>query len=215
MYDLSVLKEQLRVLQGKTFGKFSEKPKEPEDKNGKSALTSVSGYTRLIERKNSRRKTTDLSHLPHFRIEHDLPDNEKICTCCSQSLILIGKDYSKKPKVLPKRLYVAEHLSYKHACRSCQTLVEAKKKKTAIPKGLGGDSLIVEILENKYSHLPLYRQSLMLEEEIWCKYFGHYAWKLGKSCWRKLAASLSCFMEVPYWLQIIFSMAQFILKHRS
>lgn len=92
-----------------------------------------------------------------------MPEGEKFCACCQAPLALIGKDITKKLEVLPQKLYVAEHLCYKYSCRACETIIEAKKEKSAIPKGLGGDSLIAEILENKYQHhLPLYRQSLML-----------------------------------------------------
>jgi transposase len=159
--EISALKEKLRLAQSKEFGKSSEQSSPPDESNfGKK--TTVSGYTRKA--KNAPRgKTTDLSHLPHFQIHHDLPEGKKFCVCCQAPLALIGKDITKKLEVLPQKLYVAEHLCYKYTCRTCETITEVKKEKSAIPKGLGGDSLIAEILENKYQHhLPLYRQSLML-----------------------------------------------------
>ena len=161
--EITALKEKLRLAQSKEFGKSSEQSSTPSpDESNCGERTTVSGYTRKA--KNSPRgKTTDLSHLPHFQIHHDLPEGEKSCVCCQAPLVLIGKDITKKLEVLPQKLYVAEHLCYKYTCRACETLIEAKKEKSAIPKGLSGDSLIAEILENKYQHhLPLYRQSLML-----------------------------------------------------
>jgi transposase len=162
--EIAALKEKLRLAQSKEFGKSSEQSSSlpPPDELNRGESTTVSGYTRKA--KNAPRgRTTDLSHLPHFQIHHDLPEEEKRCTCCQAPLVLIGKDTTKKLEVLPQKLYVAEHLCYKYTCRTCETMIEAKKEKSAIPKGLGGDSLIAEILENKYQHhLPLYRQSLML-----------------------------------------------------
>ncbi len=162
--EITALKEKLRLAQSKEFGKSSEQssPAPPPDESNCSERTTVLGYTRKA--KNATRgKTTDLSHLPHFQIHHDLQEEEKSCACCQAPLVLIGKDITKKLEVLPQKLYVAEHLCYKYTCRACETMREAKKEKSAIPKGLGGDSLIAEILENKYQHhLPLYRQSLML-----------------------------------------------------
>lgn len=160
--EITALKEKLRLAQSKEFGKSSEQSPPPPVEPNCGERTTVSGYTRKA--KNSPRgKTTDLSHLPHFQIHHDLSDGERFCACCQEPLTLIGKDITKKLEVLPQKLFVAEHLCYKYACRACETMIEAKKEKSAIPKGLGGDSLIAEILENKYQHhLPLYRQSLML-----------------------------------------------------
>jgi transposase len=97
------------------------------------------------------------------QILHDLSEHEKRCGSCQSELVFMGKDLASKLEVLPLRLYVAEHVTLKYSFRTCETLVTAKKEKSAIPKAIAGDSLIVEILENKYQHhLPLYRQSLML-----------------------------------------------------
>lgn len=160
--EIIALKEKLRLAQSKVFGKSSEQSLLPSPDASDDKRTSVSGYTRKTKN-TPRGKTTDLSQLPHFQIHHDLSDENKFCSCCQKPLALIGKDITKKLEVLPQKLYVAEHLCYKYTCRGCETIVEAKKEKSAIPKGLGGDSLIAEILENKYQHhLPLYRQSLML-----------------------------------------------------
>lgn len=161
--EIAALKEKLRLAQSKEFGKSSEQSSRPtSDESQSGDKTTVSGYTRKA--KNSPRgKSTDLSHLPHFQIHHDLQEGKKSCAYCQAPLALIGKDVTKKLEVLPQKLYVAEHFCYKYTCRACETITEAKKEKSAIPKGLGGDSLIAEILENKYQHhLPLYRQSLML-----------------------------------------------------
>ena len=79
-------------------------------------------------------------------------------------------------------------------------MVEAKKKPSAIPQGLGGDSLIVEVIENKYHyHLPLYRQSLMLEgygasiSDItlgnWVSHVGDSLLPLYDSAWKLLLSS--------------------------
>jgi transposase len=193
----ALLKEQLRLLQKNKFGKSTEQSKET---NKMPETISVSGYTRRQRNHKPRGKNTDLSHLPHFQILHDLADDKKQCACCNRPLALIGKDSAKKLEVLPQRLYVAEHLSFKYACRNCDTLVEAKKKPSAIPKGLGGDSLIVEILENKYHyHLPLYRQSLMLEgygaavSDItlgnWVSHVGESLLSLYDAAWQVLLSS--------------------------
>lgn len=62
------------------------------------------------------------------------------------------------------RLYVAEYIRYKYTCRCCQTVEMAQKPKAPIPKALARGSLLTEVIVNKYQyHLPLYRQSKILE----------------------------------------------------
>ena len=75
----------------------------------------------------------------------------------------VGQDVSEQLEVLPLRLYVAEHIRYKYACCSCDTIKMAPKEKSPIPKSLAGGSLLTEIIVNKYQYyLPLYRQSKFL-----------------------------------------------------
>src|SRR5512135_2253027 len=38
------------------------------------------------------KRRTSLDHLPHIRIEHDLPEDEKICSCCGGAKQRIGED---------------------------------------------------------------------------------------------------------------------------
>jgi len=169
----AALKEKLRLAQSVVFGKSSERttPTQPEVPSmppaqpstpGEQTTVHVGGYTRKAKNK-PRGKNTDLSHLPCFPIIHDIPEEQKQCACCQTSLKYFGQDISQKLEVLPQKLYVAEHRYYKYTCRTCDLIIEAKKEPSAIPKGMAGDSLIAEVLENKYQHhLPLYRQSQML-----------------------------------------------------
>ena len=167
----AALKEQLRLAQSALFGQSSERttsspgatvPPAGESNSGNKDNIQVSGYTRKAKN-TPRGKNTDLSQLPCFPIIHDLPEDQKHCTCCQSPLNYLGQDTTQKLEVLPQKLYIAEHRYYKYTCRTCELILEVKREPSAIPKGMGGDSLIAEVLENKYQHhLPLYRQSLIL-----------------------------------------------------
>lgn len=160
--EISRLKEQLKLMQHQRFGKKSEINLGEPIANPDSLLQTVSGYTRKKGIK-SRGRLIDTSQLPRHLFYHDLPEDHKKCRVCHHLLERIGQETSEQVEVLPLKLYVAEHIRYKYACRCCQTLIMAPKPKAPIPKALAGGSLITEIIINKYqSHLPLYRQSKIL-----------------------------------------------------
>jgi transposase len=160
--EVERLKEQIRLMQHQRFGKKSEvNIGEPIVEPENVQLQTVSGYTR---RKSKKPHTPlDLSSLPRHQFYHDLAEEHKFCKACTNPLSKIGQDFSEQIEVLPQRLYVAEHIRYKYACRHCETLQMAPKPKAPIPKALAGGSLLAEIIVNKYQyHLPLYRQSKIL-----------------------------------------------------
>lgn len=160
--EIERLKEQIRLMQHQRFGKKSEvNIGEPIVDPENAQLQTVQGYTR---RKNKKpRIPLDLSALPRHQFYHDLAEEHKFCTACPNPLFRIGQDVSEQLEVLPQRLYVAEHIRYKYACRHCETLRMSPKPKAPIPKALAGGSLLTEIIVNKYQyHLPLYRQSKIL-----------------------------------------------------
>lgn len=161
--EINRLKEQILLMQQLKFGKKSEAhPNTGEPIVDKQELEKVNGYFRKKANKTNR-GLFDLSKLPRHKFYHTLPEKEKNCKICNNLLIEIGQDVSEQLEVLPLRLYVAEHIRSKYACRKCETLRMAPKEKAPIPKSLAGGSLLTEIIINKYQyHLPLYRQSKIL-----------------------------------------------------
>ena len=155
------LKEQLRLAQLRQFGKKSEEAGDSKVNSTEKQIT-VSAHTRKAGKKNCGR-LLDTANLPRYVIHHDLPEGEKSCTGCSNSLHLINKESAEQLEIVPLRVYVAEHVRYKYGCRTCRTIVMAHKELAPLPKAIAGGSLLTEILVNKYQfHLPLYRQSKML-----------------------------------------------------
>ena len=160
--EITRLKEQLLLMQQRHFGKKSEiqvgEPVAPP--NAGNILVTA----HMRSKGKPRGKTLDTSNLPRYKIYHDLTEDEKICSCCRNLLEKIKEETSQKLEIVPARLYVAEHIRFKYCCRTCQTIKMAHKPKAAVPKALAGDSLLTEVAIGKYAyHLPLYRQSKMLE----------------------------------------------------
>ena len=91
-------------------------------------LENVSGYTRKNKTKINGR-LLDTSKLPRHTFYHQLPESEQSCKICNHLLTKVGQDISEQLEVLPLRLYVAEHVRYKYACRSCETIKMTPKSK--------------------------------------------------------------------------------------
>lgn len=83
-------------------------------------------------------------------------------------MAVIGYDTSEVLDVEPAKYFVAVIKREKRACRRCQEggVVVAATAPRIIEKSLVSDRVVVDTVVNKYcDHLPLYRQSLMLERE--------------------------------------------------
>jgi transposase len=100
-----------------------------------------------------------LDHLPHHRIEHDLPEAEKTCPCCGGAKHRIGEDLSRELEFTPAKLEVNVHVLPKYACPKCRDGVASPPvPPKPIPKGIAGPGLVAYVLVGKFSdHLPLYR----------------------------------------------------------
>lgn len=161
--EITRLKEQVRLMQHRRFGKKSEsKIGEPLSEPMVTQVQNVAGYTR--KKRLNYGRTIDTSILPRHKFYHDLSEENKNCRGCHNTLEKIGEEISEKLEVLPMRLYVAEHIRSKYSCRTCHTVEMAPKPKAPIPKALAGGSLITDVVVSKYQyHLPLYRQSKILE----------------------------------------------------
>lgn len=165
--EIARLKEQLQLAQQRHFGKKNETGDivaQPEATTAEAEEVTVSAYTRKKKTKKHHGRVLDTTALPRFTISHDIEDTNKHCCHCHGPLHLIGKDTSEQLEILPQRFYIAEHIRYKYGCRDCEKMMMAPKEPAPIPKSLAGASLLTEVIINKYhAHLPLYRQSKMIE----------------------------------------------------
>lgn len=107
----------------------------------------------------STQRRNSLDHLPHTRIEHDLPEHEKICPCCGGAKQRIGEDLSRELEFTPAQLEVKLHVLPKYACPKCRDGVASPPvPPKPTPGGIAGPGLVAFVLVGKFAdHLPLYR----------------------------------------------------------
>ena len=96
------------------------------------------------------------------------------CTCkaCGQPTAVIGYDQSEQLDVEPAKYFVVVTKREKRACKRCEEggVVAAPVPARIIEKGLVSDRVVIDTVVAKYSdHLPLYRQSAILEREAGCR----------------------------------------------
>ena len=92
------------------------------------------------------------------------------CTCqaCGQPTAVIGYDDSEQLDVEPAKYFVVVTKREKRACKHCEEggVAAAPAPARIIEKGLVSDRVVIDTVVAKYSdHLPLYRQSAILERE--------------------------------------------------
>ena len=81
---------------------------------------------------------------------------------------VIGYEASEVLDVEPAKYFVQVTKREKRACKGCEEggVSCAPLPERIIEKGLGSDRVVIDAVINKYSfHLPLYRQSVILERE--------------------------------------------------
>lgn len=162
------LKEQLNLMRHHQFAQSSENSnqlnffdevKSPD--NEECDTQTVSTYTR---KKSKPGNKIDTAKLPRDIIEHDLDDAQKLCACGCE-MDCVGSDHSETLDFIPSKIKVIEHITYKYACRRCETLKQAKKPEAPLGKMMATVALLVEIILKKYqAHLPYYRQSKIFKQ---------------------------------------------------
>jgi transposase len=171
---IAILEEKLRLAAHQQFAPKSEKLSslaqlhlfnEAEalgakpDSETQAAEITVPAHTR----ERGKRKPID-GALPRVRIEHDIPESDKTCSC-GCALTRIGEMTSEQFDLIPARAQVLQHVRFKYACRSCEgashegpAVVTAPLPAQPLPKSNCSPGLAAFIAVSKYADgLPLYR----------------------------------------------------------
>lgn len=171
--ELQCLREQLKLLLAKRYGPSSEKVSpdqlrlfneaesdtESAPEEEPAAAIPVAAHER---RRGGRKPLPDT--LPRVRIEHDLPDLEKRCSC-GCDLTRIGAETSEQLDIVPAQVRVLQHVRFKYACKACEeTIKTAPVPAQPIPKSNASPGLLAHIAVAKYQDaLPLARQEKILQ----------------------------------------------------
>jgi transposase len=95
-------------------------------------------------------------------------DEQRVCPQCGKERCVIGHEQSEQLDVEPAQYFVQVTKREKRACRQCeeQGVVTAPVPTRIIEKGLASDRVVIDTVVRKYcDHLPLYRQSAILERD--------------------------------------------------
>jgi transposase len=177
---IQVLEERLRLQRIKKYGPGSEKLSDAQ----LNLLELEPGVSNVEVQAESAREPLPASpnrkarpHPGRQELPAALPRVERViacapeqCTCkvCGQPTAVIGYDVSEQLDVEPAKYLVVVTRREKRACQHCEEggVTAAPVPARIIEKGLVSNGVVVNTVVAKYcDHLPLYRQSAILERE--------------------------------------------------
>jgi transposase len=212
----TVLEEELRLLRHKIFGRRSERLSQEELKHG--SLFDEAEYTpeaapprerpeSTIEVAAHRRAKPGRKPLPadllHEEVVHDIPEEEKRCSCCGAPLVRIGEETSEKLDIVPAQMKVVRHIRPEYARKEYEGSESVHPVKIApvpaqiVEKGIVTPGLLAFILVSKFCDaIPFYRQE---------KQFARIGVELSRVdfCHWAAAAALKCDPLIEIFLEQI------------
>ena len=149
-FEIERLKEELRLATHKRFGASSEKADSDQGQlfNEVEALGARSPAPEADEitipahtRAKGGRKPLD-DRLPRERIEHDIPEAEKLCPCGSGHLRpRIGEIITEQADIEPAKVKVLQHVRFKYGpCCQCDGVFLPEREKKVAASGAGASA---------------------------------------------------------------------------
>jgi len=158
---------QLEMLEQEPGVNLAEVQAESERPVIEGDIMEVAGYQRKSRRPHSGGQSLP-AELP--RVEKVITGTAEQCVCsrCGQPTTVIGYEESEQLAVEPAKYFVLVSKREKRTCTCCKgaRIVSAPLPARIIEKGLASDGVVIDTIIRKYcDHLPLYRQSVILERE--------------------------------------------------
>jgi transposase len=131
-----------------------------------------------------RSRKPDYGQLPQVRVEHDVPEADKICAHCGEPKARLGEDEARVLEFIPARFELHVHVLPKYACSRCRDGVVAPETPPRPLSGcIAGAGILAEVVVSKFAeHLPLYRfeeissrHGLHLSRSTLCDWVGQVA----------------------------------------
>ena len=103
-------------------------------------------------------------HLPREEVRIDVPEAERQCPCCGETMAPIGEDRSERVDFRPAKIVVKVIVRPKYACSKKHGGVQqAAPPPSPVPGGRFDFGFVAQVLTSKFAdHLPLYRQQDVL-----------------------------------------------------
>jgi transposase len=179
-----LLEEELRWLKAHYFGASSQKSDAALASADQGLLFNEAEVLAAIEAAEltARERTTKVGaherphtggrkaipeHFPRIRIEHDLPEAQKLCSCCStpHPLTRMGHEVRECYRFEPPKISVEQHIRWTYVCEERhESPVTAPAPPAILPKSMASPSLLAHLITSKFvDGLPLYRVSRQLE----------------------------------------------------
>ena len=159
-YQLEMLEQEPGVSQQEVQAE-SERP----IINGE--VIEVAGYARKARRSHPGRQSLP-ADLPRVEKVLACPSEQWVCGQCGQPTTVIGYEESEQLEVEPAKYFVLVTKREKRTCTGCTgaKIEAAPLPARIIEKGLVSDGVVIDTVIRKYcDHLPLYRQSVILDRE--------------------------------------------------
>lgn len=175
--------ERLRLARHKQFGASSESSGQNPDQLSFFNEAEVCAEANvpepeLIEIEKHYRKRTRLTtdklpdNLPVEVVEHDLPEDEKVCPECGGDMHVMGRDTRRELVIIPAQVKIREHVRKVYTCRDCETdeygapIVKAALAEPVIKGSFASPEAIAQIMTQKFvMGSPLYRQEQELNRQ--------------------------------------------------
>jgi transposase len=179
---IQLLEERLRLQRVQKYGPASEKlndaqlellEQEPGVSNlevaAESEREALPAAAPLQPRRPRRHPGRQALPANLSRVERIIPcsPEHSCCAHCGEPTAVIGYEQSEQLDVEPAKYFVLVIKREKRGCRCCHRgVVTAPAPTRIIEKSLVSDRVVIDTVIAKYcDHLPLYRQSVMLERE--------------------------------------------------
>ncbi len=173
-HQVQWLMEQFRLANHKQFGASSEQTdlnqlylfNEAEQAADLTAPEPGITEVKAHYRKKTRLTTDKLPEdLPVEIIEHELPNEMRICPDCGCTLHKMGEDIREELKIIPAKAVIVRHVRHVYACRRCEAssdhvpIVKADMPEPVIKGGFTSPEAVSHIATQKFvMGSPLYRQ---------------------------------------------------------
>ena len=182
-YKIRVLEERLRLVRIEKYGPGSEKLSDAQQEllELEPGVSSTEMAAESERAQLSLALMTARKHPGRQQLPAELPRKEQIIACsaeqcvcgnCGRETVVIGYEQSEQLDVEAAKYFVRVIKREKRACKSCeeQGVQCAPLPVRIIEKGLASDRVVIDTVVSKYAdHVPLYRQSVILERETGLK----------------------------------------------